>query len=342
MKLITALTLYILILFCNACESSSTPKTNNDNLKSLLYGKTMGTSYNIAIIHSSKLNIDNKSLQQKIDNLLLKLNQQVSTYIKKSQISQFNENKNTEWQTIDYDFFSILEAAQNISKVSNGSYDATISPLIELWGFGVKEQNKPPTKIQIDSVKSKVGYKFLELEPTKNAIKKIIPEMRIDLSSIAKGYAVDLISHFLTEQGLTNHLIEIGGELKANGLNQENKKWRIAVEQPNLSVSITQNGIEISNLAVATSGDYRNFFIEDGIRRSHIINPKTGYPIKHNLASVTVLHESATMADGYATAILVLGEIEGKRFIKENNIDALMVIRKNDKYKFWSNSELFN
>ncbi|MEH6454935.1 MAG: FAD:protein FMN transferase, partial [Cocleimonas sp.] len=135
--------------------------------------------------------------------------------------------------------------------------------------------------------------------------------------------------------------VEIGGELRVSGLSQADKKWRIAVEQPDLTTTIAQQGLAITNRAVATSGDYRNYFVEKGIRRSHIIDPKTGHPIKHNLASITVLHESTMLADAYATALMVMGEKKGKTFAEENNLDVLMIIRNEDKFDFWSSSDMF-
>ena len=340
MRLITLISLLFIIFASSACDSNSQKKIINGNSKIALFGKTMGTSYNIAIIHPEKLNIDKDLLQSNIDSLLKHLNQQVSTYIKESQISQFNQFKSTEWIVIDKEFYSILQAAHKISEISDGAYDATISPLIDLWGFGTKNLEKPPSETQVKSAMTNIGHQMLKFNSATHAIKKTNPNVRIDLSGIAKGYAVDIISNFLKDQGLENHLVEIGGELKANGFNQNNKKWRIAIEQPDLNINIAEHGIHITNQAIATSGDYRNYYIENGIRLSHIIDPKTGYPIAHKLASISVLHESAMYADGYATAILVLGETAGKVFAKEQNLDVFMVIRKNDKYEFWSNSRL--
>jgi len=300
----------------------------------------MGTRYNIVIANPSKTTIDPKAIKETIEDTLLSLNNQVSTYIPNSTISQFNLTQKTEWVTVDKELFLIVEAAQKISQQSLGAFDISISPLIELWGFGVRKSEKIPSKSEIEIALSNSGYRLLSLNEDNQTFKKAKTELKIDLSAIAKGYAVDKISELLKKSGYNNHLVEIGGELKVNGLNHNNKKWRIAIEQPDRSIDPAQNGLEITNRAVATSGDYRNYFVEKGIRRSHIIDPKTGYPIKHKLASVTVLHQSTMLADAYATAILVMGEVKGKTFVEQNNLDVLMIIRKEDSFEFWSSFDL--
>ncbi len=347
-KLISAIFLLIIITLTSSCDS-----TNSDSdpkkIKTLLQGKTMGTTYHIAVVHSKDTVIDKKILHNNIDQLLVDLNKQVSTYIPSSQISLFNQTKNTNWIAVNKDFFEIVKASQNVSEISAGNFDISISPLVNLWGFGVKTHDKSPSEKQIQQAIAKIGYKQLELNSEQSSLRKLNAELHIDLSAIAKGFAVDKVSQLLSNRGLSNHLIEIGGELRVSGTNQSDKKWRIAVEQPDLTTTIAKHGLEITNRAVATSGDYRNYFVEKGIRRSHIIDPKTGYPIKHNLASVTVIHDSTMLADAYATALLVMGEKKGKLFAEENSLDVLMIIRSpniesengSEKFEFWSSSKLF-
>jgi len=318
----------------NCCDSNSNLELNNNKTKTLIKGKTMGTTYHIVVVHPKEQSFDEEALQTNIDSLLEKLNQQVSTYILDSQVTKFNQSKTVSWNKIDNDFYSIVEAAQRVSKDSNGALNITISPLVDLWGFGLKPQKTVPKADEIKKLMPYIDYQLLEINPKNTSLRKTHPNLQIDLSAIAKGFAVDKLSKFLNHHGLINHLVEIGGELKASGLNQFDKKWRIAIEQPDQSNTITQQGIEISNRALATSGDYRNYFVEKGV-------PKTGYPIKHNLASVTVLHDSAMLADAYATALLVMGDEKGKLFAKEKNLDVLMIIRKEDKFEFWSSSDLF-
>ena len=339
------LTLFVSISFLNACDSSSNLEQNTNKSKSVLQGKTMGTTYNVVIVHSKELAVDKDKLKSDIDSYLQSFNQQVSTYIPDSQISQFNNSDSTSWIKVDEDFFSIVQAAQNVSKLSAGAFDISISPLVDLWGFGPKKRDDVPNPAQIEAALTQLGYQQLELNPEQQSLRKAQGNLRIDLSAVAKGFAVDKVSELLHKNDFPNHLVEIGGELRASGLNQADQKWRIAIEQPDLTTKITQQGLEITNRAVATSGDYRNYFVEKGQRRSHIIDPKTGYPITHKLASVTVVDDSTALADAYATALLVMGEKEGKVFAKENNLDVLMIIRKDDedseKFEFWSSSDFF-
>ena len=211
-----------------------------------------------------------------------------------------------------------------------------------MLGALVKRKRKSiPTKAEIKDLLNKIGYQKLQLDNETTSIRKKEGSLKIDLSAIAKGFAVDQISLYLSERDLPNHLVEIGGELRVSGTNQADKLWRIAVEQPDPDSTIANKGIELSDRAVATSGDYRNYFVENGIRRSHILNPKTGYPITHQLASVTVLHDSTMFADAYATAILVMGENLGKAFAEKHNLEVLMIIREGEKFKFWSSSTVF-
>jgi len=335
------LPIFVIIALLSACDFASNSEVNINKTKTLLQGKTMGTRYHVAVVHSKQTDISQEALKTNIDDLLESLNQQVSTYIPSSQISQFNLSENTEWIKVDKDFFDIVQASQGVSIVSEGAFDISISPLVDVWGFGVEKRDDVPRASQIQESITHIGYQLLELNPEQQSLRKTHNKLRIDLSAIAKGFAVDKVSALLNEKGFPNHLVEIGGELRVSGFSQADKKWRIAVEQPDLTTTIAQYGLEITNRAVATSGDYRNYFVENGVRRSHIIDPKTGYPIKHNLASVTVLHESTMLADAYATALLVMGENKGKTFAEENNLDVLMIIRNEDKFDFWSSSDLF-
>jgi thiamine biosynthesis lipoprotein len=182
------------------------------------------------------------------------------------------------------------------------------------------------------------GYQLLEVRSTPPALRKLNNKLRIDLSAIAKGFAVDKIAEFLDQKQVTDYLVEIGGELRNRGFNQKGKPWQIGIETPEKNSSKISQALLTSNVALATSGDYRNYFIKDGVRFSHTINPSTGKPTTHKLASVTVLHKSTMMADAYATALMVLGENKGKDFSKTQNIKVNMIIRNNDYgFSIWKN-----
>ncbi|RVU85653.1 FAD:protein FMN transferase [Leucothrix sargassi] len=300
-------------------------------------GPTMGTSYNITLYPAEGETLDQAELQAKIDDSLKRINQQMSTWIKDSEISNFNNSQSTEWFPVSPEFATVTQAAQKISKLSEGAFDITLSPLITLWGFGKDFKNNNPSDEAIAEALKSVGYQNLSVRTEPPALRKSIPELRINLGAIAKGYAVDAIAEELADAGINDYLVEIGGEIRANGKKPNGSLWRIAVEKPSAKERSIERGLLIENLGVATSGDYRNYFERDGKRYSHTINAVTGRPITHQLASITVLNESAMMADGYATAIMVLGEEEGKAFIQENNLLGYTISRDSDGFKSWDN-----
>ncbi len=310
---------------------------NNLPIKAVLKGQTMGTSYHITLVAPANKINKQTILQLEIDKLLKDINQKMSTYQSDSEISVFNSKPSTEWIPISNEFHHVVKSALSISELSKGYFDITISPLVDLWGFGPKVKIKTPNKDDLNQAMSHIGYQNLRVQENPSALKKNNPLLKIDLSSIAKGYAVDKVSEFLSSKSIANHLVEIGGEVKAKGTNLSGKKWRIAIETPDIN-SRTFNGfIDLDNTAVATSGDYRNYYVENNERLSHIIDPKTGYPIKHKLASVTVINESTMLADAWATTLMVLGEQKGKQLVLEQDLSVQMIIRNDDGFSSWKN-----
>ena len=324
------LSICIISLFFVSC-------TDNNNLpkKAVLTGKTMGTSYHITLVAPVKELNNQTALQSEIDKVLKDINQKMSTYQSDSEISVFNSNPSTDWILVSKDFYDVVNNALSISDFSEGYFDITISPLVDLWGFGPKVKINTPKNEDINLAMSQIGYQNLKIQAHPFALKKNTPKLKIDLSSIAKGYAVDRVSEFLYSKKLINHLVEIGGEVKAIGTNLSGKKWRIAIESPDIGSRMFNSLIELDNTAVATSGDYRNYYVENNERLSHIINPKTGHPIKHKLASVTVINESTMLADAWATTLMVLGEQKGKQLTIEQNLRVQMIIRNDNGFSSW-------
>ena len=201
--------------------------------------------------------------------------------------------------------------------------------MVNLWGFGpAKSQNQIPEQDDIQAMMLQVGSDAINLRQSDKGFELRLTSQRyIDLSAIAKGDAVDVLGHLLQKQGIDNYLVEVGGEIIAHGIKPENKPWRIAIEAPNDDGRSVQIIIPLSSMGVATSGDYRNFFEQDGQRFSHTIDGRTGYPVKHNLASVSVLHESVAMADAWATALTVLGAEEGLKLAEEHSLAAYFIVR---------------
>jgi thiamine biosynthesis lipoprotein len=304
-----------------------------------LQGKTMGTQYHILLPlrAANKNNSRWKHLQTDIDTLLLAINKEMSTYIIDSSISRFNQLQNTNWFPISKHFLKVINSAQTVSKSTKGAFDISIMPLVNLWGFGTTNKNSFPSPQQIDANLDKIGYQLLQTRQHPPAIRKQKSELSIDLSAIAKGYAVDAIASLFEKQGIKHYLIEIGGEIRIRGKNKNNQAWRIAIEKPTTLKRSVQQGLQLNNIAIATSGDYRNYYEKNGKRYSHTINPKTGYPITHKLASVTVLNQSAMIADAQATAIMVLGEEKGKNYAQQQNLMVYMIIRNKNGFSVWHN-----
>ncbi|MFT5707665.1 MAG: thiamine biosynthesis lipoprotein [Oceanospirillaceae bacterium] len=289
-------------------------------------GGTMGTRYHVKwIAKDSETPGQVQQVKKQVDELLIVINQAMSTYIKDSELSLFNQKPQGHEQQVSAPLYELLVKAKQISESSEGAYDVTVGPLINLWGFGPdKRVIKAPSDAQIESVRQRVGYQYLELLGD-NRIKKT-EDLYIDLSSIAKGYGVDQVAKLIKDLGYSAYLVEIGGELITKGSKPNNEPWRIAVESPTAG-RVIQRIVTVNDVAVATSGDYRIYFEEDGVRYSHIIDTKTGRPIAHNLASVTVLADNCAQADALATAFLAMGLEKSFQYATDNAIEAFFITK---------------
>jgi thiamine biosynthesis lipoprotein len=226
---------------------------------------------------------------------------------------------------------TVIEQALVISELTDGAFDITVGPIVNLWGFGPgPEPENIPDDIQINTVLQNVGYHYLQTRHDPPSIQKKRSDLYIDLSGIAKGYAVDVLAEYLEGLGISNYLVEIGGELRANGNNPDSNYWRIGIEKPITNGRMLQRVIMLDNTSMATSGDYRNYVENDNIRYSHTIDPNTGRPISHRLASVTVIASSAMYTDALATALMVLGPEKGYHLAEDNNIAALFIVKTDD------------
>ncbi len=310
-----------LVLTLSACF----PSNPSNKTELLLQGRTMGTTYNIKVV-ATKEQIVGLKLQKQIDDALKQVNQEMSTYIPTSEISQFNQSVSTEAVEVSVGFARVLEESIRLGKLSNGKLDVTVGPLVNLWGFGpdLRPETVPSDELLI-ATKKRIGLENLVLDGTK--LSKKIPELYVDLSTIAKGYGVDVIAELIESNGFSNYLVEIGGELRLKGFKHTGELWVVAIEKPLTTERSIQQYIVPKDNAMATSGDYRNYFEADGVRFSHIIDPATGKPIKHNLVSVTVIHPSSMTADGLSTALMVMGMEQGMAFAIENDIAALFIAK---------------
>ncbi len=302
-------------------------------------GGTMGTTYVIKFV----LNSDEKKqpsyldgLKVEIDRLLRDFNGVFSTYDEESEISFVNGSLNREEGIlISREFREGIIAALKFSDFTEGKFDPSISPLVDLWGFGRNRREVVPDEADIARSKKLVNYKKIKVENDKLYL---AAEMQIDLSAIAKGKAVDLVGEALEREAIDDYLVEIGGEVRARGRNQRGKAWAIFIVSPDFDSQTGSLVVSLDDLSMATSGDYLSYFEKDGKRYSHIIDPVTGYPISHKLASISVLAENCEEADALATAILVMGEEEGKQFAKEKNIPAHFIYREEDRFSTFTTS----
>ena len=310
-------TLAVVVLL-SACDDSK-------NRLSALSGPTMGTTWSVKYTGAPDEGVE--ALKADIEAVLEQVNAQMSTYRPDSNLSRFNNAEPGTLMNLPADTVKVLLAAFSLSEQTGGAYDVTVGPLVNLWGFGPDANRfEPPESSEVEEARERVGWQKLLLSEQQ----LLQPGgVYVDLSSIAKGFAVDKIAGLLDSQGVNNYLVEVGGELRGKGAKPYKQPWRVAVERPIPGVREVEQVVDLKDMAVATSGDYRNFFESQGRLYSHTIDPRTGYPVEHQLASVSVLHKTAMMADGLATAMTVLGPEAGMAFAKDHELAVFFIVRTN-------------
>lgn len=297
-------------------------------------GPTMGTTYNIAWMSVPPVSAD--TLKNQVDERLRDINRNMSTYDPDSELSKLNQGRliadEQGWIGITPDLAEVISMSLDIWRSSHGAFDVTVGPLVNLWGFGPDARPEQiPSSEDIELIRQRIGSDAIELDGSVPRIRLHKP-LYIDLSAIAKGWAVDELADLLEKQGIQNYMIEVGGEIRTRGNKPDGNLWRIAIERPQMELTGREAALIIApgNMGMATSGDYRNYFEQHGIRYSHTIDPSTGFPITHTLASVTVVHESSGYADGWATALNVLGPESGLALAEQKNLAVMMLVRSDD------------
>lgn len=294
-----------------------------------LTGATMGTTYNVKFVANETIN--SSEIHSEIDTLLIQVNKQMSTYDPDSELSKFNQWHSTEPFVLSPETLLVMREAKRLGELSGGVLDVTVGPLVNLWGFGPDARpDTVPSDELIKATQARTGLEKLILD--QHTAQKILPELYVDLSTIAKGYGVDKVAEVLESHGLQNYLVEIGGEMRVAGTKLNGMQWRIAVEKPVSTERAVETILSIGNNAIATSGDYRNYFEENGVRYSHLIDPRTGFPIQHNLVAVSVVNASSMTADGLATALIVMGKEQALEVAQKNNLDVLLITRENGQF----------
>ncbi len=316
--------LLLAVFFITACSFETQEQVRS------ISGLTMGTSYSIKWVSAEP---DSAVLQQAVSAELVAINNSMSTYIDSSELSRLNQHPVGQWFPLSESLLEVLALATLISDQSDGQFDSTVGPLVNLWGFGPDGRvTKAPSEAEIDRLRPHIGYQQLELDTVGKRARRNA-DIYIDLSAIAKGYAVDIIAQLLEQRGIKRYLVEIGGEMRLAGSKPDKQPWRVAIERPDITERSVQGVIMPGTNAVATSGDYRNYFEQDGVRFSHTIDPNTGKPISHKLASVTVITASCAQADAYATALTVMGDEAGYAFAIAQGIEAYFIVKADDGFK---------
>ena len=283
-------------------QQQSTPYQKNAGL---IFGTTYSVTYQC-----------DEDLQKEIESELKKVDAEFSMFNSQSVVARLNNGEKPE---LSNDFIDVFKLARQVSEDTNGAFDITVAPLVNAWGFGFKHEQMP-TKEQVDSLRQLIGYQYVTLKDKTIEMQK--PGMMLDFSAIAKGYGVDVVARLLERHDIKNYMVEIGGEITTRGINPERVPWRIGVNKPNedaLNESHElQTILNVTDKAMATSGNYRNFYVKGGKKYAHTIDPKTGYPVQHTLLSATVLTDRCAKADAYATSFMVLG-MDGAKQILERH-----------------------
>ena len=283
-------------------QQQSTPYQKNAGL---IFGTTYSVTYQCG-----------EDLQEEIEAELKKVDDEFSMFNSQSIVARLNNGEQPE---LSNDFIDVFKLARQVSEDTNGAFDITVAPLVNAWGFGFKHEQMP-SKEQVDSLRELIGYRYVTLKDKNITMQK--PGMMLDFSAIAKGYGVDVVARLLERHDIKNYMVEIGGEITTRGINPERVPWRIGVNKPSED-ALNENHelqtiLNVTDKSMATSGNYRNFYVKGGKKYAHTIDPKTGYPVQHSLLSATVLTDRCAKADAYATSFMVLG-MDGAKQILERH-----------------------
>ena len=291
-------------------------------------GPTMGTTYSVKLVDPELTNEARAQIAQAIEARLATVNGLMSTWDPDSELSRFNRSTSTDPFRVSHETLEVFRVAREVSDLTAGAFDVTVGPLVAAWGFGATDRApvEPPGG-ELEALRRRVGYRRVALDPASRSLSKSHSGTVCDLSAIAKGFGVDEVARELLERGQRNFLIDVGGELRAVGERRPGRAWRVAIEQPQATQRSIFGVLELRDASLATSGDYRNYFEQDGVRMAHLIDPRTGRPIAHALASVSVVDEVAVRADALATGLGVLGPDEGYALAEREGLAAYFIVR---------------
>jgi thiamine biosynthesis lipoprotein len=299
----------------------------------VLSGPTMGTTYTVKVA-APPAAVDSDRLRATVDDVLEQVDRSMSGYRADSEVARFNASASTQWYEVSADLATVVQTALEISEKSGGAFDITIAPLVAAWGFGpAGERNVLPNAQQIAQLNASVGYRRLHVRLDPPALRKDVAELEIDLNGIAPGFAVDRLAERLQVLQVENFMIDIGGEVRARGRNARAESWHIAIEHPVETQRTPYAGVRLDDAAVSTSGEYRDYYERDGKRYSHTIDPRTGRPLDRAPGSVVVIAPATALADGWATALNVLGPGEGLALATREHMPAMYIERTADGWR---------
>ena len=288
-------------------------------------GPTMGTTYSVKVA-AAPAGVDSHAVRVATDEVLDRIDRSMSGYRDDSEISRFNASASTDWFEVSADLATIVDYALQVSRESSGTFDITVAPLVAAWGFGKSGQEIVlPDASKLAVLRERVGYQKLHARLNPPALRKDDAALTVDLNGIAPGYAVDLLAERLQAMNVSNFMIDIGGEVRAKGRNGHKQLWRIAVERPSDAEPEPYAIVQLDNASVTTSGEYRHYFDRSGRRYSHTIDPRTGRPVEHTLASVVVIAPTSMATDAWATAFNVLGTTDGKALALKLGMPVLFI-----------------
>lgn len=290
-------------------------------------GPVMGTRFLVKVVGRPPR--DAESLEREIGRCLDEIDRLMSTYRPDSELSRFNRFDRTEWFPVSEPTARVIAEAVRVGDLTGGALDVTVGPLVDLWNFGPERRpgDRVPSPQELDRARERIGYDRLDVRLAPPAVRKKKPDLSVDLSAIAKGFAVDAVADLLERRSIEHYMVEVGGEVRARGRNPRGRPWQIAVEVPLEGLRAIQRVVPVSGSALATSGDYRNYFEVEGVRYSHILDPRTGRPIRHELASASVLAPTCIEADALATGLMVLGPEAAFELAEREGLAVLLIIR---------------
>jgi thiamine biosynthesis lipoprotein len=299
--------------------------------ETLIKGKTMGTTYNIKVV--SLFYKDTEGLKVKIEARLKDINKSMSTFSRESEISRFNRFDSEDKFPVSDDFLRVMRIAGKVYELSDGAWDGTVYPLVELWGFGPREKmGNLPDRKDIEKILINIGFDKIEISESGYLVKRN-RSVSLDLASIAKGYGVDEIAEVIRKEGIESFLVEIGGEIYASGMRKDGDYWRVGINRPDKEARLDDvyKTLMLKNKAIATSGNYRNYFEKEKTAYTHVLDPKSGYPVDNGVVSVSVIADNCTFADGLATAVMVMGHEKGLELAdKIPGVECFIVVREKD------------